>query len=105
MMEQGDGNSPTVWVARTQSGDERRRRAEADAAVAVEEVRHAGLAAELAAAQAEIGALRHAHSSGGGSEPQAEPAAGAAVQLAAVPNVLTIFQTQVVWVEIFDLKY
>ena len=84
MMEQGDGNSPTVWVARTQSGDERRRRAEADAEAAAEEVRHAGLAAELAAAQAEIGALRHAHSRGGGSEPQAEPASAAPAQLGAV---------------------
>ena len=36
MMEQGGGNSPTVWAARTQSGDEQRRRAEADADAAAE---------------------------------------------------------------------
>ena len=64
---------PTAQLALTQSGNERRRRAEADADAAAEEVRHAGLAVELAAAQAEISALRHAHDSGSGSEPQAEP--------------------------------
>ena len=68
---------PTARLARTQSGDERRRRAQADAKAAAEEVRHAGLAAELAAAEAEIRSLRQAtHGGGAGGEPQVEPAPG-----------------------------
>ena len=85
MAQQGGDTPPTAaWLARTQSGDERRRRVEADAEAADETVRHSGLAAELVAAQAEIGDLRCAHGSGGGSEPQAEPAASTTAQLAAV---------------------
>ena len=68
---------PTARLARTQSGDERRRRAQADVEAAAEEVRHAGLAAELAAAEAEIRSLRQAtHGGGAGSEPLVEPATG-----------------------------
>ena len=75
----------TARLALTQSGDvERRRRAEADADAAAEEIRHAGLAVELAAAQAEIGALRHAHRNGSGSEPQAEPGLDTPALLGAV---------------------
>ena len=74
----------TARLALTQSGDERRRRAEADADAAAEEIRHEGLAVELAAAQAEIGALRHAHGGGSGTEPQAEPGSATPALLGAV---------------------